>query len=332
VQVNQCRGDKNKKYSAREKLMRAQSGIAYHTEQDFKTILAARKIAFGNLIQAEKIAREVTGFHGSIANFDADFDGANEYICQFETYNAFVTKKGGSVYELDVFKSCVNYADARVPGDFFIERDSAPVIPKNLFVDHIIENGASAASLGNDSLFALARYAETSFSAKRREFKLIARENYGAQKQKISLMKNYLASEYGLQVQYIIKNESDSALAAALAVESSLSVPAASLFQVELIADNENQKIDAPSKFEKKRGVSHAFFSDEQHQILFIFEVNEDAGFYYAPVCYSDGGAQIPYAASCVFLWEINLQPNMETEKIINLNIVTSRQKKKTKE
>jgi hypothetical protein len=331
VLVNQCRGDKAKKDAAREKLWTAQSGTAYHTEQPFKNILRARENAFRNLIHAEKIAREVTGFCDSLVSFDADFDGANEYVCRFDAYNAFITKNGGSVYELDVFKSCANYADARLERDFFAASASALPIPKNIFVDHIVENRDRLASLESDVLFASARYSEVSFGAKRREIKLAAQENFGPKNQAVSLMKNYLASEYGLQVQYIVKNRSDEPLDAILAVEFSLSFPPTGDGEFEILADNENHKFAAASRYERERGVSHAIFHDDKNLVSFMFETNEDAGFGYAPIRYSDGDAEIPYALSGVFWWKVDLMPNMETEKTINLNIVTPRKKQKAK-
>jgi hypothetical protein len=77
--------------------------------------------------------------------------------------------------------------------------------------------------------------------------------------------------------------------------------------------------------------VSHAVFYDDRNQVSFIFETNEDAGFDYAPVRYSDGGAEIPYALAGFFWWKVDLMPNMETEKTINLNIVTPQRKRKVK-
>ena len=336
--VNQCRGDKNKKHVAREKLWQAQAGIAYHSEQDFESILAVRKNAYHNLIMAEKLSREITSFYSSLINFDANSDGSNEYIYQFDSYNALITKKGGSVYELDIFKSALNYADTHIQSKFFPTEksgaESSP--PKHIFVDRLVD--ASSRNLTetaeNDAFFANAYYAESFFNARRKEFRLTASALFGQEKQKVTLMKNYQASEHGLQVQYILKNESETPLKAFFVVESSLSIPFTSEKDVylEVIADNQQHiKPGVIERFEKKNGVSTAVFTDTVENISFMFETNEEAGFIYAPVCFQKENAQIPYAVSGAFSWKIDLMPNMETEKIISLNIVTPpRQKRKT--
>ena len=334
--VNQCRGDKSKKHDAREKLWQAQAGIAYHSEQDFESIIAVRKNAYHNLIMAEKISREITSFYSALINFDANSDGSNEYIYQFDSYNALITKKGGSVYELDVFKSALNYADTHIESQFFpTEKSGADLSPpKHIFVDRLVD--ASSRNLTetteNDALFANAYYAESFFNARRKEFRLTVSVLFGKEKQKVTLMKNYLASEHGLQVQYILKNESETPLKAFFVVESSLSIPLVSGKDIylEVVADNQHITPNVIERFEKKNGVSMTVFTDTVANISFMFETNEEAGFIYAPVCFKKDNAQIPYAVSGAFSWKIDLMPNMETEKIINLNIVTPRQKRKT--
>jgi hypothetical protein len=74
--------------------------------------------------------------------------------------------------------------------------------------------------------------------------------------------------------------------------------------------------------------VSYVVFTDVSNHISFIFDTNEDADFVYLPVFDIEHNLDIPYAVTGVFSWHVDLMPNMETEKIINLNIVTPRQKR----
>jgi alpha-amylase/alpha-mannosidase (GH57 family) len=333
--VNQCRGDKNKKQAAREKLWLSQAGIAYYTgKSDFGTILLHRRSAYKNLIQAEKLAREISNFYRSILSFDINSDGINEFICQFDSYNAFITKTGGSVFELDVLKNCINYCDTHTPSEFFLLPADMLIkkIQKNIFVDHLLEyeSPIDLPRLEYDSIFSEARYAEALFDNKRKEIRLYATVYFGSQQQRVLLKKNYLVTEHGLQVQYIVKNESPQTLRALFSVESSLSIPISNPEDVliELISNNQNLRFETVKKTESKQDVSYVVFTDVSNHISFIFETNEDADFVYLPVFDVEQTSDIPYAVTGVFSWHVDLMPNMETEKIINLSIVTPRQKR----
>ncbi|MDR1786245.1 MAG: DUF1926 domain-containing protein [Spirochaetaceae bacterium] len=333
--VNQCRGDKSKKQIAREKLWEAQTGIFFCAEKpSFPEILALRRAAYRNLLQAENLAREITGFNNALVSFDVNSDGANEYICLFGVYNAFITPRGGSIYELDVFKSNVNYADTVLPSDFLDPSSGGEESRRNIFVDHLLKGDEDVIdAAGRDSVFPAIRYTESAFESKKKEIRLSASALFGAQP--VSIKKNYLPAEYGVQVQYIIKNESPAPLAARFCVESSLSIPSRpeKVFQSEVISASKNLPLDSSQIHQHIPEVSLAVFTDVENRVSFIFEPNEDAVFSQVPVFCPPGAepASPPYGVTGYFSWKVNLQPNMEMEKIINLNIVTPRKKKKDK-
>jgi hypothetical protein len=346
--VNQCRGDRNKKQLAKEKLWQAQTGLAFHVENADKTrlieqedklknIIRLRRSAYRNLIQAEKISREMSGFLNSLVCFDVNADGSNEYICQFDTYNAFITKKGGSVYELDILRIGVNYADTFTLSEFTTKSDSGTniALKKNIFTDHFLKPGVNARSMPAYSrdIWTAVNYAETLFDSKRKEIRLLANVLYGEHRQKITLKKNYLATEHGLQVQYIVKNESTMPVNAVFAVESSLSIPVCTEtdMRIELITENNTIAVPILQRYEKTKGVALAVITDVQNNISFVFETNEESGFICSPNFENPSAADFSYATTVLFFWNIDLMPNMETEKILNLNIITPRFKKQKK-
>jgi 4-alpha-glucanotransferase len=70
-----------------------------------------RKENYRHLIEAEKAAREKGLFSSSIAAFDFDFDGIEEYIYRGKNITAIVDSKGGALAELDYLVTSWNYLD-----------------------------------------------------------------------------------------------------------------------------------------------------------------------------------------------------------------------------
>jgi len=73
-----------------------------------------RKENYSHLIEAERSSREKGLFSSSIAPFDFDFDGLDEYIFRGKNITAIVDAKGGSLAELDYLVTSWNYLDTFV--------------------------------------------------------------------------------------------------------------------------------------------------------------------------------------------------------------------------
>jgi hypothetical protein len=302
--VSQCRGDKARKKAAHEKLLEAQSGKAYlpgaQNEQH-------RRTAYHNLIQAEKIARDQENSTGSVTSFDFAFNGINDYICRFSSYNAFISKKGGAVFELDVFQNALNYA-----GKCFVDILSTSDDFEN------IAHGSQTA----ENVFADQHYSELLFDRARKEIRLEVSATFGEQKQHVVLKKNYRAYDHGLQVQYILKNKSELPLHAVFAVESLLAIPEDR--KTEIITDQGSEILNSSKHYMKKRNVSYVQITDVLNNVSFVTEPNEKSGFVHNPATSST----IP-AINSIHFWNITLESEKEMEKTLNLTIITPKKRLK---
>ncbi|MDR0315676.1 MAG: DUF1926 domain-containing protein, partial [Treponema sp.] len=110
--VNQLRGDKSRKLSAREELWKAQScGLFYSLGKQGLYRHSLRNAAYSALLNAEKITREKSKFAPSLVPFDFNFDGADEYLFQDARINCYVQSTGGGIFEMDYLPKAWNYLD-----------------------------------------------------------------------------------------------------------------------------------------------------------------------------------------------------------------------------
>ncbi|MBQ7159307.1 MAG: DUF1926 domain-containing protein, partial [Treponema sp.] len=109
-------GDKIRKKLAREKLWQAQTGNAFVCDPEgiFATN-AIRQNAYRALTEAEKIVRECLpkgkSFAESVTSYDYNADGNDEYVCQMQSFDTCISRKGASITELDIMHNMGNYAD-----------------------------------------------------------------------------------------------------------------------------------------------------------------------------------------------------------------------------
>lgn len=152
VLVNQVRGDKYRKMTAREELWRGQSHFAYwHNPTGGVYRSTLRKATYAALIEAEKTTREQGIFIPSLSRVDVDLDGEEEILYQGNEINAYVDRTGACVFELDYLAKNWNYLDTfrRRPEAFHDEASVAAGYDdwqRAAFVDHFLEPGHDRAS------------------------------------------------------------------------------------------------------------------------------------------------------------------------------------------
>ncbi|MDR3283972.1 MAG: DUF1926 domain-containing protein [Treponema sp.] len=311
--ISQFRGDKARKKAAMEKLWEGQAGEAYRPWLAEKDTGYYRRAAYRSLIQGEKIIREAENFTGSISSFDFDSDGVDEYVCRFDNYNAFVSKTGGSVFELDVFQSALNYGDSQ-----------------RCFVDHLVSppdfERFTADTQSVETVFPDQHYTEALFDRRRGEIRLAAEGYFGNSRQRVMLKKNYRPTNNGIQVQYILANESESPLKAIFAVELGFSIPGekAEGRKLELVTEQGDKISNTQERFIVPGDITCSQITDVQHNMSFVTEPNEASGFFRNPVRTESVGRALGMRGT--LFWHIDLSPGRETEKTINLAIIPSRQ------
>jgi len=139
--VNQIRGDKYRKKTAREELWRGQCNFAYwHGRSGGIYLRCLRKTIYGAFIESEKVTRSSEAFSSSIVSFDFDMDGSKEYLYQSEDLNAYVHTQGGMIFELDYVPVNWNYCDTMSRRPEFYHRKEDRIYDwylRKAFIDHL---------------------------------------------------------------------------------------------------------------------------------------------------------------------------------------------------
>lgn len=347
--LNQCRGDKIRKNAARERLMAAQAGESFicRSKSELEAF-AARQMSYKNLTEAEKILRECSPFKESVTSYDYDGDGFCEYVCRLEKYGLCITQAGGSIFELNVIKSGVNYVDnfSRIRAFDGIDDNYF----RGFFVDHIFEEDEAAKYCRGETcrngLFSARRYREISFSSQKQEILLEARTKFSTMDQPILLRKKYSVNSNGILVQYIIRNEGPIAVKAKFAVEMNLAefyllgsdykpynfelVSAGSV-----IAGTSDSACHPAFDGGVVGKVSAMQISDANSGVSFVFTPNEEAGVTYFPVAFRrrnmDGDIVQNESRTFVsaFIWDLDLSVGMEVEKTISFALSYARKQRK---
>ncbi len=333
--VSQCRNDKVRKKAARELLFEAQNHSAYIFTG--KGGIRDKKLlqdAYNSLLLAEKTIREADGFKENTSSFDFNHDGNREYLCFFNTYNAFISQKGGMLFELDINESSTNYclASKRIQKIDKI----CDLYPKKMFVDHLLSktdyNKISTGKSLNTTSFETLVYNEVHFSRAKSNIRLTASCLWGEEKIPITIRKNYSLNENTIYVQYIIKNDGDKNVKAKFAVENNISFSKADSVKAEIVSANHREEPNTEKLSAYKDNVSHIQLEDTNANMVFNFELNEQSGFtmepYYTYRLGQEDSFQGQYEAHTgIIYWDIDLSPGYETEKSISLTLKPGKKK-----
>ena len=109
--INQLRGDKSRKRSAREELWKAEGSETLMLTSSREIRRHARK----TILASERIIRE-KDFKPSLLTFDFDLDRVDDYLFQDKNINCFVRTRGASIFEFYYLPRGWNYLDAFVGG------------------------------------------------------------------------------------------------------------------------------------------------------------------------------------------------------------------------
>ncbi|MDR1100372.1 MAG: DUF1926 domain-containing protein [Treponema sp.] len=221
--INQLRGDKSRKHTAREELWKAQGcDVFCPTEKYGIGCSSVRKAAYTALIDAERICREKGKFISSLMNFDFDMDGAGEYLFQDTNINCYIQLRGAGIFELDFLPRTWNYLDTFAPG---ISRER-----RTAFADRFIPAGISPQALGEGRVAGARLCGQELFEAAGMDrihrtvrFRLSCREAlpFG----NIEMEKSYFLKKDTIFVSYTLTNRGETAEHFQLAPEIDLSFP-----------------------------------------------------------------------------------------------------------
>lgn len=349
--VNQYKVDKMRKNAAREKLWQAQNGAGLLcTSKGTFSNSKYRQKSYKNLMEAEKILREGTGFKESVTCFDYDSDGFNEYVCRMQNYFSYITLYGGTIQELEILKNTGNYVDNL---SRFIDYDGCTDdYKRGLFVDHVFTSDEfekyKKGIPAGDGVFSKIRYSELKYIQNHHEVQLSANAIFTPTKQELYLRKKYIINSTGMNVQYILRNESDKPLKAILAIENNFAHTNFDsdnivYYNIEAV-DNENKvDIDSTKSTEKLNNknklnnVSIIRITDVESGISFGLEPNENCKFCYYPLIFKrpdfNGIDLVPVHMTFVntLFWNVEIEPGKETERTINFTITSVKKERKSR-
>lgn len=343
--LNQSKGDKICKINGREFLWKSQAGNNYISLPD--GLPARNEImqnAYQNLINSEKVIRDLSKMGESLTRFDYNYDGFNEYVFQMEKFSALLSLEGGAITSLDVMSSGYNYAaNLSRNKSFDGEKDE---YNRGIFIDHFFSRDEFE-NYKNFSgkitpVFSKIKFTERKFENKRNEVQLEGRGTVFAMKQPLLLRKKIIVSSAGFVVQYILKNDSPFALKGIFVVECNLNVPKkmteTNALDAEVIYNAARKTINTEKKFLVEDGISTIKLNDTKAKLSFIVEPNENSGYLYENISFKrphadeKGNIKIENISSTAvnsFFWNVDLAAGMEMEKTINFSIIPEIKNKK---
>jgi len=339
--VNQPNKDKAHQRLAREKLWEGQNGdvlvCSCKNTSD-------RQVSYKKLMEAENIIRETSEDKESILSFDYNNDGYPEYICRMENYFSCISLKGGAVQEFQSLKNTGNYADNYCRSQEF--GDVSDGYERGLFIDHLFTEDQFKKYLSKEAagqgIFSQVLYEEVKFSAKHHELLLKARASFG--NQCVSITKKYIINSSGMNIQYILKNESESQLKSKFCVESNFAhvdfTPEnPGNYKVLVATETEAREIDTgKSSLEcfdsgSVPNINVVQITDENNGISFSFEPNENCSYCFYPLTFvkKDINKALGMTYVSTLFWDVDIAPGKEIEKNFNFTIFSSHKSRKKK-
>ncbi|MDR1389164.1 MAG: DUF1926 domain-containing protein [Treponema sp.] len=243
--INQLRGDKARKKAAREELMKAEIGEAFcqNGHDDSAELI---RYAYKALLNAEHITREKK-FTPSLLVFDFDFDHESEYLFQDKNVNAYIRRRGASLFEFDDLPRGINFLGG---------------CGQPSFADRFFSGGfaPSAVSFWHSSE-AERNCADESFEAAQLDRqKLKASFVLAPQKQllpdSLGLKKNYALEKNVLAVSYEITNPGESRTLFGFGAQCNFAFGPSGRILVFKKTDNEEEKNEHAETGEKRRVLS----------------------------------------------------------------------------
>ena len=263
------RGDKARKKSAQEDLWKAQNGDAYWEGcAGGLRRPEVRMSAYRALIEAEKATRVHGSFSPGIVMDDIDCDGEKEILYQAADMNCYIHEKGGSVFELDSFRSKQNYCCVY---------NAEQLRSANSFLDSIYDFGAfddELVSLADQSYSCIEKEMSPSKVLFTRDFTLKS----GPSLHPFTIRKSYFFQKYCVSVDIELTNRSQHQVALRYSCELNVQ-PSASREDVEFFALEGREKVNLGSSPESHQALLAEAVSIQTLQGKETMEIRSDKAF-----------------------------------------------------
>ncbi len=304
--VNQIRGDRSRKKTAREELWKGQGNSSFWYAKNGGVFRNSyRKAAFSALLEAEKLTREKGIFKSSIVVTDIDLDGFDEYLYQGNILNAYITGRGGEMFELDYLPGSWNYLDT------FTQRDENGVCTPYLrrgFIDHIIPAGKTLEQFAAGEFRELSpgfnkTYTTEEVDRDRMRIQFSINDPPAGIKTDFSLRKQYAFKRSAVGVQYEIQTGDNLKDIPVFASELNLALPEPPGERVRVFAIVKGERKLVPEEATVLRQVSEVVIEDSINQTsltisgskrfrLWMFQI-------FTPYL-TDSGEEREYQSTCI--------------------------------
>ncbi len=314
---NQVRGDRARKNTALEDLWKGEASCLFNLQNEDATAFPnLLQHAYRNLLLAEKQARMPGVFSTSLLSYDFDMDGVKEFLFQKENINMYVHNIGGKVFEMDVFSVYKNYTYMQGEHGLFIdhlllekdlkkikEKDYTPIKKASVFANNFYQDvfqDKIKMDLGLETSGVLEEL-----------------EAY------VLLKKRYSLTEDGMQVQYILKNDSKQNVVANFMVELTLAFEMQEKKKTKVFICSEDVKKDVSIEefmlCPSFSSVPWVQIVGMEGKIKFMIELNETSSAILIPI-YRKNAETIKeniIGIKILFYWNVKLEPKYDTEKMV---------------
>ena len=333
--ISQMRGDRQRKKSAELELYKSQDHSAFWHGGGSSGIYSseARQKAYASLIEAEKFTRERTGFRSSLQKDDFDMDGLDEFIYKGVSLNVNIHLKGGSVFELDYFRTPHNYlATMARHKEWYHDDEVADRYTRNTFIDHFFQLDEQRENIidmsyreGGDFISGL--YEVARYNKERKEVELIRNGSIITRKSKfqVQLKKKYSFKRNIIVVDYEIINNSDAVLNTAFGSEINLAMGDLRGRSVNAAIVRDNKKVDLYGNMISETDVSEFHIKDNRRKVNILLTADIVMTIWGFPVKTKTGTGKVVeelYQEDCYIpMWKISLGPGKVWKNSLQMRI-----------
>ncbi len=338
ILVNQIRGDKYRKKTAREELWRGQCNNAYgYVLPGGIYCSRLRKAAYNALIEAEKITHEKGIFIPSVIAVDFDMDGRKEYLYQGNELNAYIHEKGGILFELDFLPKSWNYLDSMsryLEPEVKNATNGKLVEDKYLrksFIDHFFYKSESIENF--DSMeyreagdFIHAYYSVKDFDRDKKKLKLKAENEVGSEEEgvEIEIEKTYSFNGNKIHVDYKITNKDEKDFSSVFGIELNLALASKGLESQRIYNTTKQKGNEVSVEPNEVKEVREFTIQDIPNNVEIKLNTDKASNVWVLPletVTPGENGLETIYQ-STVFVprWQIKLKPGDAWKNAVDLS------------
>ncbi|MFP4564117.1 MAG: alpha-amylase/4-alpha-glucanotransferase domain-containing protein [Spirochaetia bacterium] len=342
ILVNQIRGDKYRKKSAREELWKGQCNTPYwHNMGGGIYDNGLRKAAYRSLIEAEKITHEKGIFIPSILTVDFDMDGLKEYLYQGNDLNAYVHLRGGILFELDYLSKSWNYLDTiSRQREHYHDKNSSIVdaYMRKGFIDHFFTKGTSIGNFEKnmeieECSFTKKMYLVDDFDRDKKSLVLSAKGLFNSDKAPVTieLTKHYRFGKNTVQVDYTLMNHGKQKISLHFGSEINFSFQSKGMESHRIYNTSKQRNADLGNEKIEADDITSLRIDDIQNSVELKLSSEVSGRMWVLPVesvSMGENGIESRYQSTCfVPNWTVKLDPEGIWKNSIKLELRDSDKK-----